>query len=508
MPIRVLCLVLLAGLVASPPRAEAQIATTRVASGLLFPVFATAPAGDAERLFIVEQRGVIKILKNGSVLPTPFLNIDALITNPTVSDERGLLGLTFSPDYGTSGHFYVYYTDLSGDSNIVRYTVSANPDSADPASALRILFLDQPFSNHNGGTIEFGPDGYLYMGFGDGGDANDPFGYGQDPTVLLGKMIRIDPTGDDFPGDALQNYAIPPSNPFVGNPAVRDEIWALGLRNPYRWSFDRLTGDRYVADVGQGCWEEVSFEPAGSPGGLNFGWKRLEGNHCFQQFAGCTPTGCDSTGVTLPIREYSHSQDGFSCSISGGFVYRGAAIPQLAGTYFYADYCSAQIYSFRYDGSVLTELTNRTSELAPGGGFSITSVSGFGQDGVGELYIVDRAATAGEIYKIVPDPDFVGVHPEPANPIGFALSRPAPNPFGATTRFDLAVPQAGHVRVSIHDAAGRLVRSLWEGETPAGVRAFTWDGRDAADRPAASGVYFVRAIGAGKSATQRIALRR
>ncbi len=508
MPIRALSIALLAGLVAFPLRAEAQIATTRVASGLAYPVFATAPAGDTERLFIVEQRGVIKILRGGLVLPTPFLDIDALITNPSISDERGLLGLTFAPDFASSGHFYVYYTDLTGESNIVRYTVSANPDSADPASAHRILFLDQPYANHNGGTIAFGPDGYLYMGFGDGGSSNDPHGYGQSGATILGKFIRIDPTGDDFPGDANQNYAIPASNPFVGDPTYRDETWSIGLRNPYRWSFDRLTGDMYIADVGQGCWEEVSFEPAGSPGGVNYGWSKLEGNHCFAAFQGCTPTGCDSTGITLPIREYSHSQDGFSCSISGGYVYRGGVIPSLAGTYFYADYCSAQIYSFRYDGAVLTELTNRTGELAPGGGLSIASPVAFGQDGVGELYIVDRAATSGEVYKIIPDPDYVGVTPDPPGAQRFALSRPAPNPAASFTRFDLALPQSGAVRVTIHDAAGRLVRSLWDGETPAGVRAFTWDGRDAADRPAASGVYFVRAEGPGGRSTQRIALRR
>ncbi len=506
MPTRALRIVLLAGLVALPLRAEAQIATIRVASGLAYPVFATAPAGDTERLFILEQRGIIKILKSGTVLPTPFLDIDALITNPTISDERGLLGLAFAPDFDTSGHFYVYYTDLSGDSNIVRYTVSANPDSADPASAHRILFLDQPYGNHNGGTIAFGPDGYLYMGFGDGGSSNDPHGNGQSGSTILGKFIRIDPTADDFPGDPNQNYAVPPSNPFVGDPSYRDETWSIGLRNPYRWSFDRLTGDMWIADVGQGCWEEVDFEPAGGPGGVNYGWRALEGNHCFV-VGNCNATGCDSSGYTLPVHEYSHTQDGFSCSISGGYVYRGSAIPALAGTYFYADYCSAHIYSFRYDGSV-TELTKRTTELAPGGGLSIASPVAFGQDGVGELYIVDRAATSGEVYKIIPDPDFVGVNPDPASPAGFALTRPAPNPAGSFTRFDLAVPRAGVVRVTVHDAAGRLVRSLWDGETPAGVRTFTWDGRDVADRPAASGVYFVRAEGPDGRSTQRIALRR
>ena len=504
MPFRFRTVAVVAGLACWALPAGAQIATTRVASGLLYPVFATAPAGDANRLFIVEQRGVIKILKDGAILPTPFLDIDALVTNPTIGDERGCLGMAFPSDYPVTGYFYVYYTDLAGDSHIVRYTVSADPDVADPASALNILFLDQPATNHNGGTIAFGPDGYLYMGFGDGGGSNDPNGNGQSGATLLGKMIRIDPTGDAFPGDPMQNYSIPPTNPFVGNPSFRDEIWARGVRNPYRWSFDRSTGDIWIGDVGQGCWEEVDFEPAGSPGGVNWGWNKLEGNHCFQPGAGCTPTGCDSSGITLPIREYSHSQDGFSCAITGGYVYRGSDIPGLAGTYFYADYCSGQIYSMRYDGATLTELVNRTAELAPGGGQSITAVSGFGEDGMGEMYLIDRAAASGEVYKIVPDSSYVGVIPNPGDPDAFALSRPAPNPFQGFTRFDLALPQDGPLHITIHDSAGRLVRSLWSGASPGGTRVFSWDGRDEADQVVAAGVYFVRATAEGKTATRRI----
>ena len=504
MPFRFRTVAVVAGLACSALPAGAQIATTRVASGLLYPVFATAPAGDADRLFIVEQRGVIKILEAGAVLATPFLDIDALVTNPSGNDERGCLGLAFAPDYSTSGHFYVYYTDLSGDSRIRRYTVSANPDVADAASGLDILFLDQPFTNHNGGTLAFGPDGYLYMGFGDGGSFDDPLGNGQAGNTLLGKFIRIDPTGDAFPGDPIQNYAIPPSNPFVGNASFRDEIWSVGLRNPYRWSFDRITGDMWIGDVGQGCWEEVDFEPASGGGGRNYGWSKLEGNHCFVSGGGCTPTGCDSTGLVLPVREYSHSQDGFSCSITGGYVYRGSAIPSLAGTYFYADFCSGRIYSFRYDGVNVNELTNRTAELAPGGGQSITAVAGFGQDGLGEMYIIDRAATSGEVFKIIPDSTYVGVTPTPENPTGFALSRPAPNPFEGHTRFDLALPHDGPLHVTIHDSAGRLVRSLWSGTSPAGTRVFSWDGRDEADRVVAAGVYFVRATAEGRTATRRI----
>jgi hypothetical protein len=480
-----------------------EMNTIRVASGLNYPVFATAPAGDTERLFIVEQRGVIRILEGGVVLPTPFLDIDSLTTTPSINDERGLLGLTFAPDYATSGHFYVYYTDNASDSRLRRYTVSGNPDVASAATAFNILFQDQPFNNHNGGTIQFGPDGYLYLGLGDGGGSGDPQGNGQNGSTLLGKMLRLDPTGDDFPADANQNYRVPPTNPFVGNPGFRDEIWAYGLRNPYRWGFDRATGDLWLADVGQGCWEEINFEAAGLPGGRNYGWDILEGNHCFVPGQGCTPTGCDSSGVTFPVREYSHTQDVFSCSVTGGYPYRGAVMPIHHGMYFYADYCSGQIYTFRYDGMTLTGLTNRTAELAPDVG-TISSPVAFGEDGVGELYIVDRASTTGEVFKIVPDPESTGTGPSPAPVRTFALGRPWPNPFDASTAFELSLPRAGHLSLSIHDAAGRRVRSLWQGPSEARSGSVTWDGRDGAGRSVPAGVYFVRAESEGRTATRRL----
>ncbi|MFN8177356.1 MAG: PQQ-dependent sugar dehydrogenase [bacterium] len=486
-----------------PLGASAQLNTQLVASGLQFPVFVAAPVGDA-RLFIVQQGGIIKILKNGSVLPTPFLDIHTLTTPPAGNDERGLLGLCFAPDYATSGQFYVYYTNTSSNSVVRRYTVSANPDSADPASAHDVLFQTQPFSNHNGGTLAFGPDGYLYFGLGDGGSENDPQGNGQNTNTLLSKMLRIDPFGDDFPLDPINNYRIPPTNPFVGMPGFRAEIWAIGVRNPYRWSFDRLTGDLWIGDVGQNCWEEVDFQPAGSAGGQNYGWKITEGFHCFLQGGGCNPTGCSFTGLTLPIREYSHSQDGFSCSISGGSVYRGSAMPNLQGTYFYADFCSAQIYSLRYDGVNVTDLTNRTADLAPGGGLVIGAPVAIAEDGFGELYIVDRASTTGEVYKIIPDPAISGVQPTAPAAAAFALGAPSPNPFRARTQFDLRLDAGADVRVTVHDAAGRLVRSVFQGAGVPGARSLEWDGRDSAGRPVPAGVYFVRAVSAGRMATQRI----
>lgn len=487
-----------------PAPADAQIfTTTRVAQGLNFPVFVTAPVGD-NRLFIVQQAGLIKVLLNGTVLPIPFLDIDALTTNPVGNDERGLLGMAFAPDYASSGFFYIYYTNLLGDSVIRRYTVSADSNVADAGSARNVLFQDQPFANHNGGTVAFGLDGYLYFGLGDGGSQNDPNGNGQSGATLLAKMLRIDPSGDDFPLDPAQNYSIPPTNPFVADPNFRDEIWAYGFRNPYRYSFDRVTGDLWIGDVGQNCWEEIDFQPASSAGGQNYGWNITEGTHCFVANGPCNPVGCNFAGITLPIKDYSHSQDGFSCSVTGGYVYRGNVMPILQGTYFYADFCSAQIYSFRYNGVSISELTNRTAELAPGGGQAIGSPAAFGEDGFGELYIVDRTSTTGEIYKIIPRPAYVGVDVPASSGAGLQLSAPVPNPFGDATRFDLRADAGADVHVTVYDAAGRLVRSLFEGRTDAGVRSFEWDGRDGAGATVSAGVYFLRAQTADEAATQRI----
>ncbi|MCH7813175.1 MAG: PQQ-dependent sugar dehydrogenase [Planctomycetes bacterium] len=382
------------------------LTTVRVASGLNRPVFATAAPGDFDRLFIVEKRGVIRILDfdTGAVNPINFLNIDALILGGNSNnDERGLLGMAFHPDYGTNGFFYVYYTNNVDNTVVARYTVSANPDVADAGSASIVLTYNQPQSNHNGGWIGFSPnDGYLYVALGDGGGGgDDDFGHtpgvgnGQDTTNnLLGKMLRIDVNGDDFPADPNRDYAIPGDNPFVGLTGD-DEIWAFGLRNPWRNAFDRETGDLYIADVGQGAWEEVNWQIGSSRGGDNYGWRCFEGNHNFNMSGDCT-----QVPFKFPIHEYSHA---FGCSITGGYPYRGCAIADLQGTYFFADYCSASIWSFKYDpfGAPLVVQT-RTGELAPGGGLSITSIVSFGEDAYGELYIVDQCGSScGEVYKIV-----------------------------------------------------------------------------------------------------------
>jgi glucose/arabinose dehydrogenase len=288
----------------------------------------------------------------------------------------------------SNGFFFVDDTDTSGATVIEKFHVSANPDIADPASGRILLRIIQPYTNHNGGMIAFGPnDGYLYIGMGDGGLGGDPENRAQNPDSLLGKILRIDV-------DGAGPYIIPPTNPFYGGSSPRPEIWAMGVRNPWRYSFDKATGDLYIADVGQSAWEEIDFQPANDPGGENYGWRLMEGDHCYNP-----PTNCES-GFDLihPIYEYDHSSG--KCAITGGYVYRGCAIPDLQGTYFFGDYCTAQIWSFRYADGNLTEFLERTSELAPGGGLSINSITSFGQDNAGEIYIVDQG---GEIFKIVPD---------------------------------------------------------------------------------------------------------
>jgi len=386
------------------------VTSQRVAAGLTRPVFVTAPVGDVERLFIVEQHtGRIKILNltTGAINATPFLDLDGLATG----NEQGLLGLAFHPNYDRNGLFYVNLTvSGSGATQIRRYQVSANPDIADPSTVTTILTFPQPQRNHNGGWIGFGPnDGLLYIASGDGGGGNDNasghtpgIGNAQDITNnLLGKILRIDVNGDDFPSDPRRNYALPPANPFVGV-SGDDEIWAYGLRNPWRPSFDWLTGDLYIADVGQNTREEVNYQPAASGGGENYGWRLREGTIA-------TPTGGVGgpapLGAIEPIHDYAHTgapNGGFS--ITGGYVYRGPNAA-LQGVYFFADYVSEQIWSFRYDGAGKSEFTNRTAELVPNIG-AIDSVVSFGEDGAGELYIVDLG---GEVFKIVTDADRDGI---------------------------------------------------------------------------------------------------
>ena len=469
------------------PTGEAgALGTVRVASSLNRPIQVTAPEGD-HRLFIVEQPGVIRILENNEVLGTPFLDIDVKIPNITGNDERGLLGITFDPDYAENGYFYVHYTNLSSDGVIARYSVSADPNVADVASEEIILVVDQPFTNHNGGDLHFGPDGYFYIGLGDGGSGGDPGDRAQCLDEILGKMLRIDVS--DLP------YSIPPDNPFVGVAGAREEIWALGLRNPWRFSFDRLTGDMYIGDVGQNVWEEIDFQPADSEGGENYGWRIMEGDHCYTD-SDCNdpPILCNDPSLTDPIHEYSHAT---GCSVSGGFVYRGPLIPSLQGTYFFADFCSPTIWSFEYDGNSVNNFTDRTAELAPGGGLSIGSIAGFGEDGFGELYICDRdGGASGEVYRIVSD---VADTAETGMSFPLRLGRAFPNPFTESARIRLDLDRPVSFDLKVVDASGRRIRTLAHGPLGEGSREFAWDGLDEGGHPVPSGVYFFRATTGGKT---------
>jgi glucose/arabinose dehydrogenase len=353
-----------------------ELSFVEVATGLISPMMAVAPKGDT-RLFIAERAGAIRILKNGSVNASPFLSVAGVST----CGEGGLLGLAFHPAYASNGRFFVHYTAPSGSSiqsRIVEYHATPTADAADPLPVRTILTLEQPQCNHNAGSISFGKDGYLYIPFGDGGKQRDPDGNAQNPHSWLGSVLRIDIDGG-------VPYAIPPGNPYNGTNGSR-EVWANGLRNPFRSSIDRETGDLYIGDVGQNTWEEVSVGPNGVAG-LNFGWNTMEGNACFEP-----PVGCDTSGLTLPAITYSTQQEGRS--VIGGYVYRGTAVPSLAGTYFYADFFSDWVRSFRLVGGVATDKRDWSSSLG-----SVTSVAGFGEDGSGELYIV---SIAGSVYKIVP----------------------------------------------------------------------------------------------------------
>ena len=360
-----------------PPPGTESVRLQEVASGLDFPLFLTAPPGDQTRLFIVEKTGRIRIVKNGALLPTPFLDLSSQVSN---GSEQGLLGLAFHPQYASNGRFVVHYTNPSGDTRVTVYSVSGNPDVADPAGGQVILAVDQPFSNHNGGMVAFGPDGMLYIGLGDGGSGGDPQGNGQNRNTLLGKLLRLSLSGTG-------QVSIPADNPFVGQAGMRGEIWSYGLRNPWRFSFDRQTGDLYIADVGQNAREEVNASTAAAQlgRGLNYGWKVMEGAACYSP-----QTSCNRSGLTLPVLDYDHSQ---GCSVTGGYVYRGTAIPALQGHYFYADYCQGWVRSFRLSGGAATGQQVWTT-LEPGG-----QIPSFGEDARGELYVM---VASGRVFRIVP----------------------------------------------------------------------------------------------------------
>lgn len=356
--------------------AAVNIALSQVAANLDNPTYLTAPPGDS-RLFVVERPGRIRIVENGNLMSAPFLDISARVLT---AGEGGLLSMAFDPDYARNGYFYLYYTDAQQNIVIERLNTGSNPNLADPTSNLVILRIPHPtYTNHFGGQLAFGPDGNLYLGTGDGGGAGDPFGNGQNLNSLLGKLLRIDVRA----ASAAQPYAIPAGNPYAGQAGRRPEIWAAGLRNPWRFSFDGA--QLYLSDVGQDRREEVNISAA-TAGGLNYGWNTMEGTLCYNA------SSCERSGLTLPAFEYEHGSNSVNgCSITGGFVYRGSAIPGLQGRYFYSDYCRGFLKSFLASGAAVGE----QREWNVG---SIGNVVSFGQDGQGELYVLSARGIA---YKIV-----------------------------------------------------------------------------------------------------------
>jgi glucose/arabinose dehydrogenase len=377
---------------------QTQIDIRMVASDLNKPLFVTHAGDGSGRIFVVEQPGTIRIINEGQLLPEPFLDISDRVNDR--SNEQGLLGLAFAPNFRETGAFFVNYTDANGDTIVARF--QADPEDANRADAnseAAILTIAQPAGNHNGGMIAFGPDGYLYVGTGDGGAANDRFGNGQNPQSLLGKMLRI-----DVLTDPASPYTIPDDNPWVAadwaGQDVLDEVWAVGLRNPWRYSFDRVTGDLWIGDVGQNQYEEVNYIPAGTTPPLNFGWPIMEATHCFGR------ADCDQTGLWLPVAETDHRGN---CSLTGGYVYRGQAFPELTGTYLFGDYCSGKIWATLPDpdaeqSDVLAVQNAKESDIAWRSVEVLDtalSINSFGEDEAGELYVIDHKGSISQI--VIPE---------------------------------------------------------------------------------------------------------
>ena len=382
---------------------EKKLSSVLIGDGYKKPVFITSYPNNSKLLYVVEQAGLIKIIKNGKKLSRPFFDINKRVVNPNrPGDERGLLGFVFHPDHINNRKFYINYMDNDGYTIVSEFSTNSEL-RANHKSERIILKLKQPYGNHNGGDIQFGPDGYLYISIGDGGKAGDPLNAGQDLNSLFGKIIRIDVE--------QKPYGIPKSNPFYGQKDKRAEIWAWGLRNVWRFSFDKQTGDKYFADVGQNKWEEVNFELATSKGGLNYGWRIMEANHCYDPKENCPTKGLIKPILEYPndanhpafafriIEELSFSEtDVEGCSVTGGYVYRGQKIKGMKGQYIFGDYCSGNIWTLKVVNGKAINFRNRTDEINIGNGEFTTYISSFGQDSDGELYIIDYN---GGIYKLI-----------------------------------------------------------------------------------------------------------
>lgn len=417
-----------AGLLLSA-KAQPTVNIVPFATGLNIAISAITHAND-DRLFIAGQTGYIRIADvNGNVNPKPFLDIHTKVTPTSVGNagEQGLLGLAFSPNYANDGTFYVNYTNKTGNGNtvIARYHVTSNPDSADAASEEILMTIYQPYSNHNGGCLQFGADGYLYIGMGDGGDAGDPQNRAQNPDSLLGKMLRIDVSGPT-------GYAIPSTNPFVSGGA-RPEIWAIGVRNPWRFSFDRVTHDLWIGDVGQNAWEEVDKQPASSVGGENYGWRCYEGNHAYST-GGCSPIG----SYVAPVYEYSHSATS-GCSITGGYVYRGGNNTAMYDYYFFADYCNTKIYALPSSGTTATVA----------GTFAGKEFTTFGENSAAELFIGDQAT--GTVYRVVQTN--VSVEESSGDVIQQSVY---PNPNKGNFTYEFTMNRSAVAEISIVDVVGKV----------------------------------------------------
>lgn len=400
-PAIVVAALLAAGLSQREGLAQTALELTRVASGLSSPLYATHAPGDPQRLYVVEKTGAIRIvnLVTGSVAATPFMSgtLTAAGIGLTTDGERGLLGLAFHPDYQTNGRLFINSTDSAGNTRIREFR-RLTADQVDSTSARDVLSITQPYSNHNGGWLDFGRDGHLYIAMGDGGSSNDPHNYSQDRSSLLGKMLRLDVSGDDFPTDATRNYRVPATNPFVGQAGMRGEIWAYGLRNPWRNSFDRATGDLYMGDVGQSAREEINFQPAASAGGENYGWRVREGT------ISTGLTGQSGTPLVAPIYDYVRGSGTFQgLSVTGGYVYRGP-VAALDGQYFFGDYVRGRLFSLVFNGTTpaafngtnFTSRTDWTASTTTTAG-TIGNISSFGEDAAGNVYLVSYG---GSVFRI------------------------------------------------------------------------------------------------------------